>query len=73
MNGFDKLQSKNKDFLDNVVACPPKDATSREIAAGVARGERLRAEAIARFGHQAGLTVSSLWRRPGRLTPAAAR
>ena len=73
MNGFDTGLTAATLGLTESQVLPRRDATADEIAAGVNLGRRLRAEALARFGHQFGLTVSSLWRRPGRLTPAAAR
>lgn len=43
-----------------------------EIAFHVARGERLRAAAIQRWGRSWVQTVASLWHRPGRLIPKTA-
>ncbi|MDG4591008.1 MAG: hypothetical protein P9C36_00090 [Defluviicoccus sp.] len=73
MNGFDTSLTTETVGTTEAATLQLRDATAREIAAGVARGKRMRAEALARFGHKVGLTISSLWRRPGRLLPAAAQ
>ena len=73
MNGFDTSLNPETGHLVELAMWPPRDATERDIAVAITRAEKLRAIALARFGHRLALTISSLWRRPGRLLPAAAR
>ena len=73
MNGFDKSLNTEAGHLLELAVWPPRDATKREIATAITRAEGLRAKDVARFGRQMGQTIGSLWRRPGRLLPAAAR
>jgi hypothetical protein len=73
MNGFEKSLNTKADHTFELAAWPPRHATERDIAAAVIRAERLRTNHVARIGRQMGQTISSLWRRPGRLLPAAAR
>ena len=73
MNGFEKSLNFEAGYVVELAVWPPRDATKRELAAAVARAEGLRARDAARFGRQIGQTIGSLWRRPGRLLPAAAQ
>lgn len=72
MNGFDKSLNTETGQL-KLAVWPPRDAIGGDIAVAIRRAERLRAQEIARFGRQMSQTIASLWRRPGRLLPAAAR
>lgn len=73
MNGFDTSLNPETGHAMELAMWPPRDATERDIAAAITRAEGLRGKDLARFGRQMGQTIASLWRRPGRLLPAAAR
>jgi hypothetical protein len=47
------------------------DLTADEIAGLVARGHHIRALHLQAWGKHVMQTLTSLWRRPGRLTSAA--
>jgi hypothetical protein len=67
MSGFQHEHTKTASVATPETGSP--SMSRDEIAFHVARGERLRAAAIARWGRRWGQTVASLWHRPGRLVP----
>ncbi|MDG4601651.1 MAG: hypothetical protein P9C48_03810 [Defluviicoccus sp.] len=73
MNGFEKSLNSTASLDVELAMWPPRNATEHDIAVVVAHAKELRAMEIARFGRQVGQTIGSLWRRPGRLLPAAAQ
>lgn len=69
MSGFQHEHTKTASTGIATADIDPSGLSRDAIAFHVARGERLRAEAIARWGRRWAQTVASLWHRPGRLVP----